>query len=293
MKHRDETLVGVVVTLGIAVLIVGALWLVRGGLETGYPLYARFPWGSGIKQGQAVLLTGVDVGFVGDVDLRQDGTLIVTMRIVKKYRVPEGTVASIEANGIFGDVDVALRPGRPNASPIAPGDTLPVGKTAPSINDLLAKVDTAGTQLTDVAHAVQVELVQGGGIADLRKTLESANKLVIQLSGIAAEQSRQLTLTMHSLNRAVSAVDSATIDSTVRNLRTASSNIAGLTSDLQQTSGRLNGLLAKVDSGGGTAGKLINDPGVYNDLHTVLARLDSLTADLKNNPKRYINVHLF
>src|ERR1700732_4375707 len=126
MKHRDDVLVGVVVTIAFVGLIIGTLWLGGGGLRTGYPLFRRFKWASGIKQGQSVLLSGVNVGFVGDVDLNQDGTLIVTLRIEKEYRVPEGTTASIEPNGIFGDVDVALRPGRPSTSYVPPGDTIPV-----------------------------------------------------------------------------------------------------------------------------------------------------------------------
>jgi phospholipid/cholesterol/gamma-HCH transport system substrate-binding protein len=48
-----------------------------------------------------------------------------------------------------------------------------------------------------------------------------------------------------------------------------------------------------VDSGTGTAAKLINDPGLYNDLRTLTQRLDSLTADFKKNPRRYINLEIF
>ena len=277
----------------MVILVLGLLYLVRGGLQTGYPLYARFPWGSGIKQGQTVFLSGVDVGFVGDVNLIADGTLTITMRIKQNYKVPQGTTATIEPNGIFGDVDIALRPQRPNRPPIPPGDTVPIGKPGPNLADLLARVDTASGQLGDVARTVKVELVQGGGIADLRLTLENANKLVLQLSEIATEQSKQLTTTMRSLNRAVSAVDSATVDSTVRNLKTTTANMATLTHNLQGATAKLDGILAKVDTGQGTAAKLINDPGVYTDLRSLLGRLDSLTADLKKNPNRYINVHIF
>lgn len=293
MKRRDDVLVGVVVTIGFVILLIGSVWLVRGGLQSGYPLYARFPWGSGIKQGQSVLLSGVDVGFVGDVDLRPDGTLIVTMRVNKQYHVPQGTTATIEPNGIFGDVDVALKPSRPTTAYIAESDTVPNGRPAPTISDILASVDTASGKLNDVAKTVQVELVQGGGIADLHQTLQHANRLVVQLSEIAAEQSKQLSASMRSLNRAVSAIDSAALDSTVQNLKASSANMANLTDNLKQTTSRLNSVLAKVDSGGGTAGKIINDPAIYNDVHGLLARFDSLTADLKNNPKRYINVHIF
>jgi phospholipid/cholesterol/gamma-HCH transport system substrate-binding protein len=215
------------------------------------------------------------------------------MRIKSQYHVPQGTTATIEPNGIFGDVDVALRPLRPNSTPIPPGDTVPVGKPAVNLADLLARVDTASGHLNDVARAVQVELVQGGGIADLRMTLDNANKLVVQLAQIATEQSRQLTISMHSLNRAVSAIDSATVDSTIKNLKATSANMAALTQNMQHATSRLDGILAKVDSGNGTAGKLITDPAVYDNLKSLLVRLDSLTADLKKNPGRYINVHVF
>ena len=59
------------------------------------------------------------------------------------------------------------------------------------------------------------------------------------------------------------------------------------------TSGKLDVIIAKVDSGNGSAAKLLNDPGVYNDVRTLLARMDSLVADIKKNPKRYINVKIF
>jgi phospholipid/cholesterol/gamma-HCH transport system substrate-binding protein len=293
MRTRDNVLVGVVLTIGLVALLIGTVYLARGGLESGYPLYLRLPWGAGIKQGQTVYLSGAEVGFVGDVDLRRDGTLIVTLRIDKHFHVPDGTTATVEPNGFFGDVDVALRPARPTRSSIAPGDTIPAGKPGPNLSDLMIRADSASGRLGDVARAVQVELVQGGGIADLRKTLEGTDNLVAQLSKIATEQSQQLTVAMHSLNRAAGAVDSASIDSTVKNLKATSANMAEMTKSLEHATTRLDAILAKVDTGSGTTGKLVNDPTLYNDLHAVLTRLDSLTTDLQHNPKRYINVHVF
>jgi len=294
MKTRDTVLVGIVMSLAFVVLLIGVIYLARGGLQTGYAFYVRLPWGAGIKQGQTVFLSGVNVGYVGDVDLRQDGTLIVTLRIEKRYQVPEGTTATVEPNGIFGDVDVALRPLRPTASFIQPGDTIPAGKPAPGFQELLARADTASGHLQDVARAVQVELVQGGGIADLRKTLESANSLVAQLSKIASDESTQLSHTMKSLNRATSAIDSASVDSAVKNLKTTTANMSALSSNLEKATDRLDAILVKVDSGGGSVSRFINDSSFYNDLHRVLGQLDSLTADLRKNPRRYVPpVHVF
>src|SRR3954464_2197758 len=98
MKTRDEVLVGLVVTAAIVVTILGSLWLARGGLSKGYPLYAKFPWNSGLKQGQPVLLAGVNVGYVDEVDLRDDGTVLTTFRVGKQYKVPQDTKATVVAN---------------------------------------------------------------------------------------------------------------------------------------------------------------------------------------------------
>ena len=136
-------------------------------------------------------------------------------------------------------------------------------------------------------------MVAGGGIRDLRNTIAATNRLVNDFSAIAAEQSRQLSATMASLRRASGAIDPAKVDSTVRNIRDASANMAELSAQLKETSGKLDGIIAKVDSGPGSAARLLNDPGAYNDVRGLLQRMDSLLADIKKNPKRYINVRIF
>jgi phospholipid/cholesterol/gamma-HCH transport system substrate-binding protein len=98
---------------------------------------------------------------------------------------------------------------------------------------------------------------------------------------------------MTSLRRATTAIDPVKVDSTVSNLRTASANMAEMSAQLKATSGKLDLIIAKVDSGNGSAAKLLNDPGVYNDVRALLQRMDSLVADIKKNPKRYINVKIF
>ena len=37
MKRRDEVSVGILITVAVVVLLLGTLWLVRGGLKNGYP----------------------------------------------------------------------------------------------------------------------------------------------------------------------------------------------------------------------------------------------------------------
>jgi phospholipid/cholesterol/gamma-HCH transport system substrate-binding protein len=300
MKKRDDVLVGIVMAVAVIVAIVGSLWLARGGLSKGYPLYAKFPWSSGLKQGQPVLLAGVNVGYVDEVDLRNDGTVLTTFRVGKEYKVPRGTVATVVANGIFGDMAIALTPKGPNPSSIPAGDTVPVGPSAPGIAQITGKADSIATSVNAMTTALNRQFIESGGVEDLRKTMASTNQLMLnfnrlvsQFSTIAAEQNRQLTMTQASLRRATSGVDSAKIDSTLTNLRSTSANMAQLTSDFRATSTKLDSILVKMNSGNGSVGLALNDPGAYNDLRSTIQHMDSIMVDLKKNPKKYINLRIF
>ena len=293
MKTRDEVLVGLIVTAAIVVTVLGSLWLARGGLSKGYPLYAKFPWGAGLKQGQPVLLVGVNVGYVDQVDLHQDGILVTTLRIQNDYKVPVTSKAAVVPNGIFGDQAIALTPSKPDPRSFKHGDTIPVGPSTPGIAQLTSKADSIASSVNAVTSALQHEMVAAGGIRDLRNAIGSTNRLVTEFAAIANEQSRQLSATLTSLRRATGAIDPAKVDSTVTNLRIASANMAQMSAQLKETSGKLDVIIAKVDSGNGSAAKLLNDPGVYNDVRQLLQRMDSLVADIKKNPKRYINVKVF
>jgi len=293
MKTRDEVLVGLVVTAAIVVTVLGSLWLARGGLSKGYPLYAKFPWGAGLKQGQPVLLVGVNVGYLDEVDLHQDGILVTTLRIQKHYQVPVTSKATVVPNGIFGDMAVALTPSRPDPRSFQPGDTVPIGPSTPGIAELTTKADSVMRSVNLVTSALQNEMVAAGGIRDLHNAIASTNRLVNEFASIAAVQSAQLSATLTSLRRATTAIDPVKVDSTIRNFRTASSNLAAMSADLKTTSGKLDAILAKVDSGPGSVAKLVNDPGAYNDVRLLLQRMDSLVADIKKNPKRYINLLIF
>lgn len=294
MKRRNEVLVGVFVTVALIVGILGTLWLSRSGLLSDtYPLYTRFRWGANLKQGQEVWLAGYAVGTVDRVELRRDGWLDVWMAIDQKYLVPDGSIAQMKTASFFGDMAINLEPPLNFRSSVQPGDTIPAAPPPPTMDALLTRLDSVSRGVSDVAQAFEIQMVREGGIQDLKGTLSATNRLVRQISQIADEQSRELSRLTRNLNRSVSAIDSAIVDSTMRNIRTTTANLAQLTADFQETRERMSALLTKVESGEGSAAKLLNDPGLYNDVRALVQRVDSLTTDFKKNPKKYINLEIF
>jgi phospholipid/cholesterol/gamma-HCH transport system substrate-binding protein len=52
-------------------------------------------------------------------------------------------------------------------------------------------------------------------------------------------------------------------------------------------------MLAKIESGEGTLGQLVNNEELYNNLSEASKELDLLLQDFRLNPKRYVNVSVF
>jgi phospholipid/cholesterol/gamma-HCH transport system substrate-binding protein len=294
MRRRDEVLVGALLLVATVIAVLGTLWLARGGLQSGYPLYARFEWGQNMRQGQPLLLAGVTVGYVDHIELREGGYLDVMVRVNDEYRIPLGSTAKVQPVGIFGDVAVALTPPKVLSGRFyQAGDTLLPGPPTPDIAQILGRVDSIGTSVQRLASSIQTEMVDAGGIRDMRATIASANSLTQRLNAVVMEQNRNLTMTLASVRQATNAVDSAQIAGAVENIRETTANTARLTKELEQSSAQLTAMLTRLNQGEGTAGKLLSDTLLYRDLRALVTRVDSLTIDFKSNPRKYINLEIF
>jgi phospholipid/cholesterol/gamma-HCH transport system substrate-binding protein len=293
MKRRDEVTVGILLTVAVIVLITGTLWLVRGGLRRGYPLYTRFPWGQSLKQGQAVMLSGVTVGYVSDVSLNPTGVIDVDLNIQKKYKVPRTAVAEVYPVGIFGDVAVALKAATPSPVSFQPGDTIPSRPATGGLDALQARADTITASLGRITHALETELVQTGGLRDMRQTISAMNRLVAQMQGVITEQNRNFTATLGSFRSAAGALDSTQVASTLKSFRQTAANADSLMIRLSSNTTQLQAILARFERGEGTAGKLITDTLLYRDARNLMMRVDSLVTDFQKNPRKYINLRVF
>jgi len=298
MRRRNEVTVGILMTVAVVVLILGTLWLARGGLKAGYPLHTRFAWGQNLKQGQPVLLAGVSVGAVGDVTLRRNGYLDVLLRIDDEYQIPKGSTATVKAVGIFGDVAVALTPPIPAPEQsYAPDDTVPAGMPSADIDQIMTRVDSIGRNVAVLTKALEVDVVQAGTFKDLHNVVASTAKLSAQLQNVVAEQNRNATAVLESFRTSAAKLgnlaDSAQIAASLVNVRQTTENVARLSAHADSTNAQLQRLLGLAEKGNGTVGKLLTDTLLYNDLHRLIRQSDSLLADIRANPKKYFTVRIF
>jgi phospholipid/cholesterol/gamma-HCH transport system substrate-binding protein len=160
--------------------------------------------------------------------------------------------------------------------------------------------DTLAAELGDIKERVNV-------------LLDNVNKTVMGVDSLVSDNSQNLTATIASLNAVMSDLkksniignidgfcatlnqNSAKLDSMITDLGSVAHSLSeqNLGEKLNKAISEVDTLLAKVNSGQGSLGNLVSDEKLYKELAQASQNLSLLLADLKENPKRYINVTVF
>ena len=69
--------------------------------------------------------------------------------------------------------------------------------------------------------------------------------------------------------------------------------IAEMAENLDSATESLRSVLARMDSGEGTLGRLSTDEALYDNLNSAVENVTSLLKDLQENPGKYINLSIF
>jgi hypothetical protein len=86
---------------------------------------------------------------------------------------------------------------------------------------LATRADTIAQTAERILGNVEEQLVDSGGMRELRLMLQSINRTAATLARTVDAQSRQLELTLASLRSRTQAIDSARVDSAVRSIQAA------------------------------------------------------------------------
>ena len=138
MRRMDvEVVVGLFLLLGVVAL--GYLSVRLGKMEVlgfrGYAVFADFPTVGGLKTWASVEIAGVKVGQVEEIALNEYKARL-TLRINKKIRLQEDTIASVKTKGLIGEKYVRLSPGGSDEM-IPPGGRIRETEPPIDIEDLI------------------------------------------------------------------------------------------------------------------------------------------------------------
>jgi len=288
LTYKQEIGVGALVLMGLAVFTVGLFWLTGRSIKSsGVRAEVVFSNVSGLKQGDPVMVSGVKKGRVQRVNLERVGKVTVTLELDAKVRPHIDASALVGSTDFFGARFVDFSPGD-DQKPLLPDGHAIVGTTPPALMDVATGVATRANELIGNASGiVNQQLAE-----DIHNTLVATQRgLNVLTEAGGGPMIRQTTATLASVERVMARID--TILGNGKRIDSLGANITDLTNELSHATASLNGLLAKVNKGEGTLGRLASDSTLYNDLHKTLNALTDLLTDLKERPGRYVHVKVF
>ncbi len=291
LRYRREAAVGLFLIVATLVFVVGLMWLRGKSLSRGEVVQVQFTDVVGLKVGDPVRTSGVLVGAVKTIRLDRPGRVYVELEL--KHRQPPRSDASATVRSLdfFGARYIDYRPGVA-AAPLPDDQALP-GAIESGFGEMAQTLTNQGEQVLRNANA----LVGPENNRQLRAALLRAQALLDQVGGSVGTGTQAGVATLQELRQVLQRMNLLLADpaaqQSIGNVRDATANLAEVTSTLRHTTGVLDSLLVKVNSGRGTMGQLVNDTALLTELRRTNRHLDSLVTDFMANPKKYINVHVF
>ena len=278
--RASEVKVGLFVFLALAALAymslqVGGGAFLRGGT---YDISVEFPNVSGLKAAAPVEIAGIEVGTVKDIALAE-GRARVTLQIRSQYPVRADVAALIRTRGVLGDKYVELAGGTAAAPALADGGRIAATGAGAGMDHLLEKVGRIADDIGLVAKSVAGVLGGPQGEQDLRLTVTSLRDMSVSLNQLVQAN-------MESLNTIVANMKDFTGDlknitgNNRQSIQAMVDNFSAASGQLKNSLEAMNRVMARLATGQGALGQLINDPKMGEDLKTTVASLQSVAAKI-------------
>ena len=269
IRTHAADFVAILVLVALSIVVAGYI-LSHQGLRFPFveasPLtyHAEFSTAQAVTpgQGQTVRVSGVQVGTIGGVTLK-NGVASVAMDIDPKYKglIHQDATALLRPKTGLKDMFIELNPGTAPSPVEQPGFTIPVSATAPDINldEVFASLDSDTRQYLDLlVNGAGTGLQnRGGELAQVLERFEPTHRDLARVSQAVAVRGadlRQLVNSLQRLNTALAAkqgqiVQLVNASSHVFSaLASEDSNISRAVSDLPATLRQTTATLAKVQT---------------------------------------------
>ncbi len=291
LRYQREATVGLLLIVAAVLFVFGMIWLSGHQVRSGRILEVAFTDVSGLKVGDPVRTSGVDVGQVQDVRLIAPGRVVVFLKLAVPQRPRRDASAVVRALDMFGAHYVDYDPGTPT-EPLLATDTLS-GARETELSQLVENLTTPGRQTLQNAS----EFLSPQNAAALRALLNDARTAVTKLGNSVDAPSQEAARAMASLRDLLQQLNQVVggdaMTQTMSNMRDATHNLAQVTATLQKTTVALDSILVKINTGRGSVGRMVNDTTLVTDLHAATTALAELLTDLKAHPGRYVHVSVF
>ena len=287
-----EVRIGFITLISLGVLYAGLNYL--KGINVFKPAnhyYVSMPDVFGLQISSPVYVDGFKVGIVNAIHFNfyQRENVFVQISLDKDMKIPMGSYAELKTSLTSGAF-LSLRLNTYVSNYIAVGDTINgeselgvmdqlSSELMPQITNILPRLDSIllGIQLL-VNHPALSQSFNHieAATAGLQKSAEQLNVLLSQDVPVIVSNLNKVSSDFSIVSDNLKEVD---FQATIATLEQAIQNIDRMTQQLNDSTNSL--------------GLLLNDQSLYEHLDSAARNASDLLEDIKQNPKRYVNVSVF
>jgi phospholipid/cholesterol/gamma-HCH transport system substrate-binding protein len=274
--------VGLLVTIAAAIFIAAIIIvgrdqnLFRSTLE----ISTTFRDVKGLKIGNNVRFTGIQVGTVVDMVIISDTTVRVELSIDKDiaHFIRRNSTATIGNEGLMGNKILILLPGTQESPSIEEGDELRSVEPI-EIDDIMKEVQSSAEKINQVSNnliGITEKINRGDGVFGKIFTDTSITSNIDRTAYNAVQISQNLNEISEKVNSGEGFLGKLFIDTSFSaQLDTAGTTISTISNNILE-------ITDKINKGEGIFGRLFTDTSITNNLYLTSRNLESTTKNLYN-----------
>ncbi len=314
MRVSNETKVGALTVIAVTLIILGFNFLKGKTIfKSGNFIYAKYHDTKGLIVSNPVFVNGYQVGTVFEIENLNSSLseISVAIKMNDNYQIPINSIATIQENPL-GTNSIYISLGNATTY-LKNGDTVKTSRSTSLLGDFMNTLSPMGEQFKKTIDELRKVLVNVNTVMDdqnkanfkelisnLTKTSDNLNKSMASIEQMVDQKGGSIAQTADNINGFTKnlAENNKKITNIINNLDSTSQAIkdANLNQTIKEIQSALAGInltLQKLNTGNGTAAKIMNDPSVYTELKNTINSVNTLIDDIKVHPKRYINISVF
>ena len=263
-------------------------------------IYAVYDEVDGLLVGANVMINGLSIGNVTELDFLPNSTkILVTFKVKDKLNFSSKSTASIYETGVLGGLAISIDPIFERESIVKTGDTLN-SSVRPGLTELINRqIEPLSRQLQSTITSVDSIFTGASNVLNRQTQEEIKESINVLTSAIKAINNSSIIIEKTLTDK------NTQINNTIDNFEKISSNLSevseefnsfglsNLLANLEVSVDGISSIVNKLNSDKSTIGKLINEDEVYNNLNSSIESLNSLISDIKANPKKYVHFSVF
>jgi phospholipid/cholesterol/gamma-HCH transport system substrate-binding protein len=296
-KSQLEIRVGLFVAVGLALLAGLMIQFSKGKsiFRSTYDITMNSSNVGGLKSGATVLLSGVTVGHVRNIDLGPRGTnVLIRLEILGQYVIYGDAEFVIEQSGFLGDQYVAIVPTANKVAPLKDGDEVTceppfnLQAVARDAAGFLQRIDRTARDLNEALEVVRKVLLNESTLSNLAETASSlrdsaaeARVTIQNVNDVVNSNRIPIATAISNLVVFSDGLDAFAVSANSL-VETNTASINESIRNIHESTESLKKLLQKTESGDNLAAAILSDDKLAAQVSQIASNLSLTSSNLNS-----------